>query len=224
MEKEKQILQSWAANAGNWIGLIDSEAIESRKLVTNQAIFEAVSAHRPGNVLDLGCGEGWLTRALNARGISTCGVDGSEALIANARAKDGGRYEVATYENIIAGVPLDREPFDGIVLNFALFTRESTEDLLAELRRRLLPGGRLFIQTLHPFNLLAGEQPYESHWKSNSWDGLPGAFTQPHEWYCRTLGDWVSLFARLDYRLLELREPLHPRSGKPVSMIMVLGR
>lgn len=224
MEKEQQILQSWVANAGNWIELIDSEAIESRKLVTNQAIVDAVSAHRPGNVLDLGCGEGWLTRALNALGIPATGADASGELIANARTKSSDRFQVVSYEAIIAGAPLEREPFDGIVLNFALFTRESTEDLLAELRRRLLPGGRLFIQTLHPFNLLAGEQSYESHWKSNSWDGLPGAFTQPHEWYCRTLGDWVSLFARLDYRLLELREPLHPRSGKPASMIMVLGR
>lgn len=63
MSSSEHILQSWRANAENWIQTIDHQEIESRNIVTNQAIVDTLLSLHPHRVLDVGCGEGWLTRA-----------------------------------------------------------------------------------------------------------------------------------------------------------------
>ena len=223
MQDESHILHSWALNAGNWIQTIDNEEILSRKLATNQAIVEAILRYQPPKVLDLGCGEGWLTRELISRGMAATGADGTAALIEDARQKGPGHFQVRTYEEVIAGEPLEGEPFDAVAINFGLFGKESTEVLLKALKERLLPGGLIVIQTLHPFGLVEQGKAYVSHWETDSWAGLSGDYSEPHQWYYRTIGDWVRLFNRLGLSLLELQEPLNPESGKPLSLVFVLG-
>lgn len=222
MKKTPNILTSWEANAQNWINDIDQEKISSRKLVTNQAIIDIVQAHRPHKVLDLGCGEGWLTRTLNEIGIPTVGVDGTEALIVNAKEKGGGTFQVCSYEAIIAGQALPQEPFDAVVINFGLFGDESTEQLLQEIQRSVLPQGKIFIQTLNPAYKIKLNEPYLDQWEDNGWAGLGDAYTQPFRWYFRTLESWVALFIRLNLNILAIREPLHPETQHPASMIFVL--
>ncbi|MEM6754398.1 MAG: class I SAM-dependent methyltransferase, partial [Cyanobacteria bacterium P01_C01_bin.38] len=61
---EKSVLDSWNNNASAWINTIENDQIESRKLVTNKAIVDAIVSYSPATILDIGCGEGWLTREL----------------------------------------------------------------------------------------------------------------------------------------------------------------
>ncbi|MEQ9437654.1 MAG: class I SAM-dependent methyltransferase [Cyclobacteriaceae bacterium] len=217
------ILDSWQANARQWIATIDGEELESRRLVTNQAIVSTILKFQLHTVLDVGCGEGWLSRALNQQGISTVGVDAVPELIANARQKGAGTYEVASYQELIQGKPLPSAPFAGIVINFALLDKEITEALLPALAHYLTAQGLLFIQTLHPC-MLSDRLPYRSGWRPGSWDGMKQAFTQPYDWYFRTLEDWIALFSQSGYILKELGEPLHPETEKPASAVFVLQR
>lgn len=69
-----------------------SGEIESRTLVTNAAIVEAVRARAPRTGVDLGCGEGWLVRALPE--VEMVGVDAIDGLIRQARAVGGGDFRV----------------------------------------------------------------------------------------------------------------------------------
>ena len=46
--------------------------------------------------LDVGCGDGLLTRALAARGISTLGIDASPGMIGLARRRAGNGPRIAT--------------------------------------------------------------------------------------------------------------------------------
>ena len=94
MDKEQYIIQSWQANAGNWIRLIESGGIESRKLVTNKAIVNAIIIANPSSVFDIGCGEGWLAKELFDRGIAVSGVDIVPELVAKAKEKVKGRIHI----------------------------------------------------------------------------------------------------------------------------------
>lgn len=216
---DAKVIDSWHTNATPWTSAIREERIESRKLVTNQAVIDAVMSRRPQSVLDIGCGEGWLSRALAERGVAqVVGVDVVPALIDQANAAGGGEFRVASYEAIAAGA-LDLT-VDVAVANFALIGKDAVDALVRTAPTLLDPGGALIIQTLHPV-MAMGDQPYKDGWRTGSWAGFSSDFSDPAPWYFRTLETWIELIASSGLRIVEMREPLHPTSNKPASVIFV---
>lgn len=218
MDKEKLIIQSWQANADNWIRLIESNGIESRKLVTNKAILDAVLSVKPLSVLDIGCGEGWLAKEFFDRGIPVAGVDIIPGLVEKAKEKAGGDFYIASYQDIASKKISFSKKFDAIVINFALIGKESAESLLASLPDCLSARGKLFIQTLHPFNRKQLND-YVSGWKEGSWDGLGDQFALPYQWYFRTMEDWMRLLKNSGFDTIHIIETEHPLSGQLLSVI-----
>lgn len=217
---DARIVDSWHKNASPWTTAVRDNQIESRRLVTNRAIVDAVLSRSPPPVsaLDIGCGEGWLVRALAEHGVSVIGVDVVPALIEQAKQAGGGEFRVASYEAIAAG-ELD-VTVDVAIANFSLIGKESVESLIRRVPSLLNPRGALVIQTLHP-RVTCGELPYEDGWRSGSWAGFSDDFSDPAPWYFRTMESWVKLLIDSGLRLLESREPLHPTSGKPASVIFI---
>src|SRR6476661_515666 len=155
---DAKIVDSWHKNAAPWTDAVRESQIESRRLVTNQAIIDTIVARRPRTALDIGCGEGWLTRALVDRGIQTIGVDVVPELIECATRAGRGEFRVTSYEGIASGA-LDLR-VDIAVANFALIGKESVERLVASAPSLLVPRGALIIQTLHPV-AATGDLPYK---------------------------------------------------------------
>ena len=215
---DAKIVDSWSKNVSPWITAIREGQIESRKLVTDQAIINAVVSRSPRSVLDIGCGEGWLARALAVEGIRVVGVDVIPGLIVQAQESGGGDFRVASYEEIAAGSL--HLSVDVVVCNFALLGKESVEGLFRAVPPLLNPHGSFIVQTLHPV-VACGDLPYQDGWREGSWGGFSAGFTDPAPWYFRTLESWIKLFAVSGLRLSELHEPLHPRTRKPASVIFV---
>ncbi|WP_343227484.1 class I SAM-dependent methyltransferase [Rhodanobacter sp. DHB23] len=214
--QEILILDAWHANAQAWERAVREGRIESRRLVTDQAILDAVLARSPRTAIDVGCGEGWLTRALAGKGVRVLGVDAVPALVEAARAKGGGEFRVLSYEDIASGA-LDLRA-DVVVCNFSLLGGSSVDALLAAVPDLLEPNGALIVQTLHP--AMAGE-PYADGWREGSWIGCGEGFGEAAPWYFRTLGSWVAVFAQAGLNLVQLVEPVHPDTGRPASVIFV---
>lgn len=218
MNREQQIIESWRANAANWIGIIHNNGIESRRLVTNQAIIDVVCKHNPLSAWDIGCGEGWLARVLGERGIEVTGTDIVQEFIEAAGQNIKGDFFVASYKDIASGKFACSNPFDAIVINFALIGKESAAHLLVSLPRYLNTGGKLFIQTLHPHSRKLIND-YQTGWKEGSWDGLGDQFIMPYHWYFRTLEDWLKLLDQSGFRKVGYTEVVHPVSNNLVSVI-----
>lgn len=216
--EEARILASWSKNVSAWTDAVRHSAIESRKLVTDRAIVDAILDAAPRSVLDIGCGEGWLVRQLAAQGIRATGVDAIPGLVEQALRAGGGDFHIASYEDLAAG-KLDLR-FDVAVCNFALLGKESVEDLFHALPALLNPGGCFIVQTLHPVSA-CGDAAYADGWREGSWHGFSADFTDPAPWYFRTLGSWIDLFRQQGFELRRMREPLHPLTQKPASAIFV---
>lgn len=216
---DSRILVSWAANAEPWTAAVREGQIASRRLATDQAVIDAVAACAPQSVLDIGCGEGWLVRALSARGIQAAGVDAIPALIAQARQAGSEAYHLASYQDIAEG--RFGAAADLWVCNFSLFGKTSVESLFAAAADMLPEHGRLIVQTLHPLQT-CGDLPYRDGWRAGSWQGCGPRFSDPPPWYFRTLSSWVALFIDSGFEIGEIREPVDPDSGRPLSVLFVV--
>lgn len=215
---DSRIIESWHQNADPWTTAVRDHQIESRNLVTNAAVVDAVTSRRPRMVLDIGCGEGWLARALHAQGIDVIGVDVVPELVERAKAAGGGRFEVASYDDIGRGALNVR--VDLAVANFSLIGKESVDALLPSLPSLIDIGGSLVIQTLHPV-AAAGEEGYVDGWREGSWAGFSDAFANPAPWYFRRIETWVRLLVASGFRIADILEPMHPISRKPASIVFV---
>lgn len=215
---DARILESWHKNALPWTEAVRLGQIQSRKLVTDRAVIDAVLGRSPRSVLDVGCGEGWLVRKLAAQAIRVTGVDVVPALIEQAQRAGGGHFCVASYEEIAAGKLTIS--VDVIVCNFSLLGYESVEGVFGAVPRMLNRNGSFIVQTIHPV-AGCGNLPYQDGWREGSWDGFGPAFTDPAPWYFRTLETWRSLFLKNGLRLIETREPIHPITQQPASAIFI---
>lgn len=215
---DKLVLDSWNQNASAWINTIENEEIVSRKMVTNQAIIDAITNYSVNSILDIGCGEGWLTRELNAQGIETWGLDGVSELIKKAQFIGSGKFMLISYEDIIHNKINTK--FDAIVCNFSLLGKEAVDDLINYIPRLLQNQKLLFIQTLHPV-IGCGELAYIDGWRQELWNGFNSQFKQAAPWYFRKLETWINLLKDSGFSILECREPIHPQTQKPASIIFV---
>ncbi|ULQ55725.1 class I SAM-dependent methyltransferase [Flavihumibacter rivuli] len=220
---EDHILRSWHTNAGAWNTAIDSNAIRSRVLVTNEAIVNNIVELSPSTYLDLGCGEGWLVRAINEKlpGVVAEGADAIPNLVAMAGQKfKASHFTIASYQDIIAGQYKPARSYDVISFNFSLFGNELVGYLLTAIIPFFSPKGKLVIQTLHPYSS-CGDLPYRDGWREGSWNGFSPDFNDPAPWYFRTFNGWFRLLHHCGYAITDIREPIHPETGMPASLIFV---
>jgi len=103
----------------------------------------------PRAVLDLGCGTGTLTVAMEdaAPQASLTGVDGDPQVLERARAKARPGSSIAWVESLADALPFEDASFDRVVssLLFHHLVPEVKRAALAEARRVLRPGGRLHV-------------------------------------------------------------------------------
>ncbi len=216
MSESDLLRRSWVANSAAWCEAVRERRIESRRLVTDAAIVSAILEQKPQRVLDVGCGEGWLARALSAQGIDVTGIDASAPLIEAARALGGATFLTVSYEELGRDASIRGAPFDAIVTNFSILD-DRAEELLRALRPLLARDGRVIVQSVHP--LFAGDGDYAEGWRTETFDAIPGDWSESMPWYFRTLGSWVRVFASAGYSLTEIREPMYPDRARPASII-----
>jgi SAM-dependent methyltransferase len=132
--------EDWEQEAENWIGWARKPGHDAYWLYRD-AFFELLPP--PGRAtLDVGCGEGRVTRDLTARGHRVVAVDASPTLVRAASQADAeGEYLVAD----AAALPFDDASFDLVVAYNSLMDVQDMPGAVRE-AARVLQTGRLVLQ------------------------------------------------------------------------------
>jgi len=219
MSRKSDLENSWQRNADNWTRAVRDRLIPSRNAGTDAAIVDAIVRRSPSRFLDMGCGEGWLCRAVTERtGCTVVGLDGTAALIDAAQAADpDGCYRTLSYDDVIAGAPIPNAPFDVIAFNYALF-EEDVVPLLTAAKSLLGDGGVLIIQSLHPDN-----DPGDSTdgWREEDFAAFENEAWAKMPWYFRTTESWEAVFAEAGLSLVRTEEPTADAHSPPLSLVMI---
>ena len=148
---------AWESNAADWIAAARAPGHDSYWLYHREQFLELLPA--PGRLtLDVGCGEGRLSRDLKALGHSVIGVDASPTMVEAARAADP---SIEVHLADAADLPFPDGHADLIVAFMSLQDVSNPESALRQAARVLEPGGRLCLAVVHPLGSAGRFDGYE---------------------------------------------------------------
>lgn len=101
-----------------------------------------------GDVLDVGCGDGWSARLLAPRSRSYVGLDRSEKVLSAARRRTKSIGHARFVLGEMEALPFDEACFDHVLLFHVLVHADDPSVALHEAARVLRPGGTLSVVTL----------------------------------------------------------------------------
>lgn len=101
-------------------------------------------------VLDLGCGGGFMSEVLAARGAQVSAIDPAAKAIAAARAHAASAgYEIDYRVGVGEALPFDAGAFDAVICVDVLEHVTDLDQVLDEVRRVLRPGGWFLFDTIN---------------------------------------------------------------------------
>ncbi|GAA4902177.1 pimeloyl-CoA biosynthesis protein BioC [Actinomycetospora succinea] len=211
---------AWEGEAERWIAWARRPGHDSYDEWHREAFLPLLPA--PGRrTVDVGCGEGRLSRTLRAAGHCVVGVDGSPTLLAAARGSDP---SVPVLLADAAALPLADDVADLAVAFMVLHDLDDLPGAVDEIARVLVPGGLLCAAVVHPINSAGGfvsreaGSPYViegSYFAGRRYadrierDGLEITFHSFHH----PLEDYTRALERSGFVVEALREPVAPAAA-----------
>ena len=140
--------EHWEAHARQWIEWARAPGHDSYWRHHRDQFLEIVPS--PGRqTIDIGCGEGRLTRHLKELGHDIVGIDSSSSLVAAAREADP-LMDIRLTDAV--ALPFGDASADLAIAFMSLHDVDSMNCAVREVARILEPGGRFCIAIVHPVN------------------------------------------------------------------------
>ena len=189
------LADSWEAQSRQWIEWARRPGFDSYWRYHRDQFLELLPS--PGQrTVDIGCGEGRLTRHLRDLGHQIVGIDASPSMVAAARELD----PLMDIRMADAGaLPLDDASADLAVAFMSLHDVDAMPLAVGEIARILKPGGRLCFAIVHPINS-AG------HFESKTADApfvIKGDYLRPFRYSDTVEEDGLTMTFHSQHRPLE---------------------
>jgi ubiquinone/menaquinone biosynthesis C-methylase UbiE len=148
---ERENARHWEENAGEWTRLVRLGYDRARDHVNNPSFFAMLPDVHGQHGLDVGCGEGYNTRLVADRGARMTALDIAWGMVrATAEHERVEPRGIRVVRASGTALPFVDGSFEFVVAFMSLQDMPAHDQVFAELRRVLAPGGFLQFSTLHP--------------------------------------------------------------------------
>jgi SAM-dependent methyltransferase len=204
----------WEAEAGNWIRWARAPGHDSYWYYRD-GFFDRIVPSPGVLTLEIGCGEGRVSRDLRDRGHRVVAIDASPTLLRHAwEADPRGRYVMGDGMRL----PFPDATFDLAVAYNSLMDMDDMPAAVAEAARVLTPGGRLAVSVTHPVNdagTFSGRDPTAPFVIAGSYLGRRrfegtfgrGELTMTFRGWCYPLEDYARALEAARFVIERIREP-----------------
>ena len=148
MKDHEETRAFWDRVADDWKVQVGDEGDGNRRLNSDPVLWKMVGDVASREVLDAGCGTGYLSKNLQDAGTRVTGIDFSEGMIALARAA----YPAVAFRvdscSELSTVP--DAAFEVVVSNYVLMDTPRLEETTNAFHRALRPGGIAVLIFSHP--------------------------------------------------------------------------
>lgn len=208
--------ESWATLADWFIARI-AEGWTLHEFVRDSLVAALPTDLTGMQLLDVGCGEGSISRELAGRGGTVLGIDNSERMITAAiTATPTGIDYLVDDGTTLSEVP--DHCMDWVTAGMALNNLSDLSRALGSIRRVLVPGGRLAFTVPHPCfeaphsswvagRRLIGDYLTEGFWRSREPSGVRRAGN-----HHRTVSTYVMALIAAGFAIDTMAEPEPPQS------------
>ena len=135
---------------------IQYESPLDRRLYCDEPLIKLLGNIANQSILDLGCGNGGLTRILAQKAGNVVGIDSSEEMLKQARLLLSTTPRLQFQKTSAENLPFDNNSFNKVVACMLINTiskEDTVINIFKETRRILKQNGRFFIAMAHPLTL-----------------------------------------------------------------------
>jgi uncharacterized protein YhfF/SAM-dependent methyltransferase len=232
---------SWDVKATDWDGQVGETGDMNRRLNSDPVLWKLAGEVDGLDVLDAGCGTGYLSREMMRRGAQVVGVDFSSAMIAIAKRRADEKrlaieHQVRDCMNLFDEQhreQLAEGSFDLVLSNYVLMDLPHLDKALDGIYRALRPGGIAIAILSHPCfpqgeTTTVDEDPRSPsvtyRWTHNYFERRAhlepawGRFTSAFPCFHRSLSDYFGAFGAAGFQVTACEEPrLEPERFHLVS-------
>jgi ubiquinone/menaquinone biosynthesis C-methylase UbiE len=227
----ERIREQWESNAEAFSSLIDGKGTPHHKKILNPCVERLLGDVKGKQLLDAGCGEGYLARHYAKKGAIVTGIDLSQRLIETSEQLSENSTVDYRVDNVCYIESIPDDEFDIILSNLVLLNIPCLDDAINEFHRVLKVGGILVFSIVHPaFNFYGPgswkmgkkdpdtnrreglffkvdryfeEEEYQRYWKTREGEKFP----EPISFFHRTLSTYLNSLSKAGFNLLEFEEP-----------------
>ena len=213
----KDIKKFWNDVADDWEIQVGEHGDANRRLNSDPVLWQFAGKVNGLEILDVGCGTGYLSRKLKQKGAIVTGIDLSENMIYIARSKSSDiEYIVDSCSELNSLVD---ETFDMIIANYVLMDTPELETTLVSFNRVLKRNGVVIVIFSHPCFpqgqsfCVTEDNEIKYIWKNSYFERKKcidppwGHFKSDFIWFHRPLSDYWKAFKSSSFKVVEFEEP-----------------
>ncbi|RCW62576.1 class I SAM-dependent methyltransferase [Saliterribacillus persicus] len=190
-----------------------------KEIFLNPTLFTLMGKIEKKNVLDAGCGEGYLSRLISKEGAVVTAVDYSPRMLEIAKSRTENEQMIEYKHGNLEHLNIFEDKcFDIIISNMVVQDLENYESAFQEMYRLLEDGGNLIFSILHPCFVTPGsgwektENGEKLYWKVDKYfyEGVYEQALGDEEkmlFFHRTLTTYINTLIKTGFTIESIVEP-----------------